>query len=983
MKKKLLLIGWDAADWKVIDELMADGKMPTLKRMVEQGTSGNLRTLQPPLSPMLWTSIATGKRPYKHGIYGFTEPTPNREGVQPMTNASRSSKALWNILNQHDRRSVVVGWWPSHPAEPIRGAMVSDLFHKVPQKPSDPWPLKRNAIHPPEKVAEIAPLRVHPAEMGAEDLLPFVPEGKEIDQSVDSRLSPIMKITAECATVHATATHLLENEDWDFAAIYYDAIDHYSHGFMKYRAPQQKKITDEDFKIYRHVVDTGYVFHDMMLKQLLEYADEDTTVMLISDHGFHPDHLRPTFIPNEPAGPAKEHRDYGIFVATGPNIRAGHSIQGANLLDIAPTVLTCYGLPTGQDMDGRVLEDIFTECPALETIKSWELVEGETGEHPEGFTISAEESQEALEQLVALGYIDRPDEDSNAAVANCERELEYNLARAYMDADLHGEAAPRLLELYRAYPMEFRFGIQLAACLRSLNDDRNLQSLLRDMADRWHKYSTLATEKLAVIEKLKAERLKHWEAMKKVEDETTDPEVNKIARVDPRGNPVLFKDSEQLILRKIQAVAKGNPRSLDFLASTAAAGTGDFKSALALVNRTRATHSGDPTFHVHRGNILISLERFEEAEKSLKVGLEIDGLNPKCLMGLARCYVAMGRHAEALAAAEQAIDLQYQFPLAHYFRGLAHQGLGAFEPAVASLNEAIRQNPNFEEAHAALADIHENSLVDAELSAGHRTAAENLATARRTETEESPVIEFEAKSIEELARHLPDIQEETSNPDLEPSLEMNRMSAEPVPGEEAEERAEVVVVSGLPRSGTSMMMQMLAAGGVSIFTDGERVADENNPKGYYEVDLAKGLAKNNRWLHDCDGKAVKVVTPLIRHLPQAVDYKVIYMHRPIDEIVRSQARMLERLDKKGSELADEQMGNIMRNDAHAAVSMLKIHGQEVLFLEYADVLADPAKAAAAIIEFLGLELDAPKMVEAVDPSLHREKVSPAAETEGA
>ncbi|MGB1059475.1 MAG: acyl-CoA dehydrogenase family protein, partial [Ketobacter sp.] len=151
-------------------------------------------------------------------------------------------------------------------------------------------------------------------------------------------------------------------------------------------------------------------------------------------HGFHPDHLRPEVIPNEPAGPAKEHRDYGIFVATGPNIRAGHSIQGANLLDIAPTVLTCYGLPTGEDMDGRVLADIFTECPPLETIESWELVEGETGEHPEGFTISAEESQEALEQLVALGYIDRPEDDSNAAIANCERELEYNLARAYMDA---------------------------------------------------------------------------------------------------------------------------------------------------------------------------------------------------------------------------------------------------------------------------------------------------------------------------------------------------------------------------------------------------------------------------------------------------------------------------------------------------------------------------------------------------------------------
>mgnify|MGYP003334178079 FL=1 len=104
MTKKLLLIGWDAADWKVIDALMAEGKMPALQRMIQQGTSGNLRTLQPPLSPMLWTSIATGKRPFKHGIYGFTEPTPKGDAVQPITNISRTSKAIWNILNQNDHQ---------------------------------------------------------------------------------------------------------------------------------------------------------------------------------------------------------------------------------------------------------------------------------------------------------------------------------------------------------------------------------------------------------------------------------------------------------------------------------------------------------------------------------------------------------------------------------------------------------------------------------------------------------------------------------------------------------------------------------------------------------------------------------------------------------------------------------------------------------------------------------------------------------------
>ena len=125
-KKKVLLIGWDAADWKVINPLMDAGRMPFLQSVVERGVMGNLATLHPVLSPMLWTSIATGKRPYDHGILGFTEPTPDGSAVQPVSSLSRNTKAIWNILNQQGYTSNVVGWWPSHPVESIRGAMVSN-----------------------------------------------------------------------------------------------------------------------------------------------------------------------------------------------------------------------------------------------------------------------------------------------------------------------------------------------------------------------------------------------------------------------------------------------------------------------------------------------------------------------------------------------------------------------------------------------------------------------------------------------------------------------------------------------------------------------------------------------------------------------------------------------------------------------------------------------------------------------------------------
>src|SRR5438128_1693445 len=104
---RLLLVGWDAADWKIIRPLIAKGEMPHLAGILREGVHGNLATIAPPLSPMVWTSIATGKRPYKHGILGFSEPAEDGQSVRPISNLGRHCKAFWNILNQAGRRSIV------------------------------------------------------------------------------------------------------------------------------------------------------------------------------------------------------------------------------------------------------------------------------------------------------------------------------------------------------------------------------------------------------------------------------------------------------------------------------------------------------------------------------------------------------------------------------------------------------------------------------------------------------------------------------------------------------------------------------------------------------------------------------------------------------------------------------------------------------------------------------------------------------------
>src|SRR5215213_8043215 len=168
---KVLLIGWDAADWKLIRPLVERGWMPNLKKFIDSGVCGNLASLP----PMLSTSIATGKRPHKHGIHGFTEPRPEGDGIRAVASTSRTTKALWNILTQKGLRAQCVNWYASHPAEPVSGVSISNRFAVVPPAPGVPWPVAEGAVHPPELRDVLGELRVRPEEMDASTLLPFVP----------------------------------------------------------------------------------------------------------------------------------------------------------------------------------------------------------------------------------------------------------------------------------------------------------------------------------------------------------------------------------------------------------------------------------------------------------------------------------------------------------------------------------------------------------------------------------------------------------------------------------------------------------------------------------------------------------------------------------------------------------------------------------------------------------------------------------------
>lgn len=185
----------------------------------------------------------------------------------------------------------------------------------------------------------------------------------------------------------------------------------------------------------------------------------------------------------------------------------------------------------------------------------------------------------------------------------------------------------------------------------------------------------------------------------------------------------------------------------------------------------------------------------------------------------------------------------------------------------------------------------------------------------------------------------------------------------------------IVVVSGLPRSGTSMAMKMLDAGGLELVQDGIRTADEDNPKGYFELEVVKDLAKaeDKSWLSDAQGKGVKIISTLLRELPDHHNYKVIFMRRDLEEVLASQAKMLERRGEE-SGTDDELMREHFANDLWRANYLLKNESCfEALGVHYREALGQPEREAQRIKDFLGVDLDVRKMAEVVDPNLYRNR----------
>jgi predicted AlkP superfamily phosphohydrolase/phosphomutase/tetratricopeptide (TPR) repeat protein len=620
--KKVLLIGWDAADWEMIDPLLRSGQMPALAQLLNGGVRGNLATIQPVLSPMLWTSMATGKRADKHGICGFSEPLPDGAGIGPVSSTSRRCKAIWNILSQNGLKSNIVGWFATNPAEPINGVMITDQFLVAPEAKI------AKTVHPPELASSMAALRVTPDSLTAEDLLPFIPRLAELDLKTDDRPLKLARRLAKVASVQAIATALIQSEPWNLMGVYYDAIDQFGHEFMSYHPPRLKGITEQDFEFYQRVMTGCYRFHDMMLYTLLQYIDEQTNVILVSDHGYECGHRRP---PPEDAkrNPEGCHRGFGIACLKGPDIKENERLYGATILDVTPTILTLLGLPVGGDMDGRPWLEVFRGPVKPERIFGWEGVgDDKAGLHGSETRQDPAEAAQAIAQLVELGYIAPPGKDVQETIHNTVRCNKVSLVRSLIETPRMAQAMPLLRELITEKDDDEWCVLTLARCHLSLGQLKEARALLESTSAETQRLPgvQILLAELALAEGNKAQALSHVET----------------ASTNGVSHHLLWNQVGRTFLQ-----FERWPEAADA-----------FRKSLDTEPDNPAALDGLATVHLAK----------EEWESAVEKSLEAVGLvhfYPEAHFHLAVGLERSGQIREAIAAYETALGLGYQPALLH------------------------------------------------------------------------------------------------------------------------------------------------------------------------------------------------------------------------------------------------------------------------------------------------------------------------------
>lgn len=413
----------------------------------------------------------------------------------------------------------------------------------------------------------------------------------------------------------------------------------------------------------------------------------------------------------------------------------------------------------------------------------------------------------------------------------------------------------------------------------------------------------------------------------------------------------------------IEEALKGFNRteSAHILKATIANEKKDYDEALRLLETVKDLNPEEPHLLQLLAQSYIALRKWDLAEVTARKVLSIDPHSPEAFTTLARIQLHQGKAEEAVNSALEVIGFQFGNPKGHYLLGTALCQLGDWPGAETALRNAIKLDPKMIRALRFLSRVY-NKLGMPDKAKACEFQTRTIQTKLKVDRiKHAKRLRFEAEKR---------AQERQINQKAKQEAK-ERIEAE----EAARPSMEFTIVSGLPRSGTSLMMQILRAGGIDLMHDGERKADEDNPEGYWEWEAIKQLGKNPRILEQAEGKAIKVISALLPQLPPKHQYNIIFMRRPVNEVVDSQWKML---DHRGETPKSEKNHLIKTQEQHVEqilTNLRRRNNVNLIEVDFPSLIKSPELNIESLRKFLGNDLgsDTATLSSVVRPELYRNR----------
>jgi Flp pilus assembly protein TadD len=411
-RPRVIVVGWDGADWKLLDPLVAQGKLPNLAALLAHGRSWDLATYEPMASPLIWTTLATGRTPVDHGVADFQEFDPKTRVKVPISSRSRKVPAIWNAASARGVSVGVVGWWATWPAERVKGFLVSDraaplLF--------DADTLSRSpALAFPEPLGDGLRLLARREEVPYEDVAKALDVTRtEFDAAVragkglEDPITGYRKILGSTRVYARTALELSEREKPELLMVYLQGTDEIGHLLARFHPPKMAGVSDQDFRRYSRGVVAFYEEADRLLGECRKAAERSgATLLLVSDHGFKWGESRPTGHSSLQIATAYLwHESPGILAAEGPAVAPAKARGKATVFDVVPTLCRILGLPMDPAFEGKPVAGLrAARLPAAPKPVSWASFPVERLAAGDG-AADRKAADEFGKKLVSLGYL--------------------------------------------------------------------------------------------------------------------------------------------------------------------------------------------------------------------------------------------------------------------------------------------------------------------------------------------------------------------------------------------------------------------------------------------------------------------------------------------------------------------------------------------------------------------------------------------------